>query len=161
MIQITEIESAAIEKQDEIKIPSYSNSTLSHSMSQASLKSEAFPELDKVDSKPQALHNKNYKLIKVIGKGTYSTVYLSSLDINIKNGPVQEIFDQEQKGFDSPQTEEIVSQLSEVLQCSKKVSIQQINESIVNFENIENVEYQAFKIIQRPNFNKGDKTYLD
>ena len=52
MIQIQENESAAIEKQDEIKIPSYSNSTLSHSMSQASLKSEAFPELDKVDSKP-------------------------------------------------------------------------------------------------------------
>lgn len=23
------------------------------------------------------------------------------------------------------------------------------------------MEYQAFKIIQRPNFNKGDKTYLD
>ena len=88
MIHIQDSESADIDKLDELKIPSLSNSgfqsTLSHSMSQASLKSEAFPELDKVD-KQMGLHNKNYKLIKVIGKGTYSTVYLSSLDIHAKN----------------------------------------------------------------------------
>jgi serine/threonine protein kinase len=46
-----------------------------------------------------------------------------------------------------------------VLQCAKAVSVEEINESIVNFENQENVEYQAFKMIQRPNFN--DKSYLD
>jgi hypothetical protein len=55
------------------------------------------------------LHNNNYKLIKVIGKGTYSTVYLSSLDIHVKNQPKQEILYEENKENDSPQTEEIVS----------------------------------------------------
>ena len=90
------------------------------------------PELEKA---PEA---KKYQLIKIIGKGTYSTVYLSSLDKKM-SAPTDE-----PTGFPSEINEEdfeIVSQLSEILQCSKSVSQQEINESIVNFENQENVEY--------------------
>lgn len=92
-------------------------------MSQASLKSEALPELEKVNSKLTSCHTKNYKLIKVIGKGTYSTVYLSSLDTLLKNEPDQEIVYEEKKETDSRSETEIVSQLSEVLQCSKSVNL--------------------------------------
>jgi serine/threonine protein kinase len=108
------------------------------------------PELEK------APESKKYQLIKIIGKGTYSTVYLSSLDKKM-SAPTDE-----PTGFPTEINEEdfeIVSQLSEILQCSKSVSQQEINESIVNFENQENVEYQALKMIQCPNFNKEDETY--
>jgi hypothetical protein len=158
------VEPSVLDKQDHYSLPSASGacSTLSHSMSQTSfgfcMDGYGLPDLSKKSSK--ILTNNNYKLIKVIGKGTYSTVYLSSLDVSTKFEPPQEIpcFEKhisENTKFD----EEIQSALSEVLQCSKSVSVKEINESILNFENLEKVEYQALKIIQRPNFNKQDKTY--
>ena len=107
--------------------------------------------LVKIELEKKHVHQREYTLVKIIGKGTYSTVYLTEFTDDIEEPEVQGSPKEGVK--ESKNTSEVVSELSEILQYSQKVHQQT--------SSAKSSKKYALKIIQRPNFNKCDQLYID
>lgn len=104
------------------------NSTLNSHSSKDSLNSLT-QQIEKMNKISET--NNNYKLQKVIGKGTYSTVYLTQ-------SQKTDIYTSEDKVDDS----DVLSKISEIL----------IDVTAVDLNQEKSNKNNALKIIQRPNF---------
>ena len=85
-----------------------------------------------------------YRLTKIIGKGTYSTVYMSQICDDADQSP----------------EDDVVSEISEVLQDFAEIDLNATPQGQPGKDG-KQVEYAALKIIQKPNFQKWDSTYME